>query len=76
MKIQIKKISQFTRTLISKTTPILGKFNQLMDSMNGLKLIKGIKTFFTLKLVSTIVFNVVSNVLEVVDFCLSISDCL
>ena len=74
MKIQIKEIIQLTQTLTTNVTPIFGKFNGFMDVMNGLKLIKGIKTFFTLKLVSTVVFNLVSNILDVVDFCLSISD--
>lgn len=74
MKIPTNKITEFTRKLTVKVSPLFGKFNHCMELLNNLKLIKGIKTFFTLKLVSTVIFNVVSNVLDVVDFCLNITD--
>lgn len=74
MNIQIKEITQLTGTLLGKITPIFGKFNQFMDLVNGLKLIKGVKSFFTLKLLYGVIFNFVGNVLDVMDFVTSILD--
>ena len=74
MTIQTNKITEFTHKLMVIVRPLFGKFNSCMELLNNLKLIKGIKTFFTLKLVSSVIFNVVSNVLDVVDFCLSVTD--
>jgi hypothetical protein len=74
MKKQIKKITDLKRKLKNKITHTFGRFNHLMDVLNGMKLIKGVKTFFTLKLLCGVMSNFVGNVVDVMDFVLSVSD--